>query len=68
MLSLGFDKQFNKILFAAAVIHIIILFMLIPNFYAIGTSVSMGITEVFVTIVMFIFVLRKTKLFKANNV
>jgi PST family polysaccharide transporter len=68
MLSLGFDKQFNKILFAAAVIHIIILFMLIPNFFAIGTSISMGITEGFVTLTMFIFVLKKTIVFKNKNV
>ena len=68
MLSLGLDKQVNKILFAAAVIHIIILFILIPNFYAIGASISMGITEGFVTLAMFIFVFRKTKVFKAKNV
>jgi len=68
MLSLGFDKQFNKILFAAAVIHIIILFLLIPDFFATGASISMGITEGFVTLAMFIFVIRKTKVFKAENV
>ena len=68
MLSLGFDKQFNKILFVAAVIHIIILFLLIPDFFAIGTAVSMGITEGFVTLAMFILVFRKTKVFKAKNV
>ena len=68
MLSLGFDKQFNIILFAAAVIHITLLFLLIPNFLEIGTAVSMCITEVFVTLLMFIFVLRKTKVFKAKNV
>jgi len=64
MLPLGFDKQFNKILFAAAVIHIIFLIILIPEFFAAGTSAAMNITEIFVTASMFIFVFRKTLIFK----
>jgi PST family polysaccharide transporter len=64
MLPLGFDKQFNIVLLFAAVIHLILLFILIPEFFAAGTSVAMNITEGFVTASMFIFVLRKTLVFK----
>lgn len=68
MLSLGFDKQFNKILIVAAVIHIVFLFVLIPNLFEVGTSISMVITEAFVTSAMFIFVIRKTEVLGNKNV
>jgi PST family polysaccharide transporter len=63
MIPLGFDKPFNKTLFFAALIHIIFLFLLIPEYLAIGTSIAMLITETFVSISMIIFILRKTKIF-----
>jgi polysaccharide transporter, PST family len=68
MLSLGFDNQFNKILFAAALIHIAFLFLLIPNLFEVGTSISMLITEAFVTSAMIIFVIRKTQVLRNRNV
>jgi polysaccharide transporter, PST family len=68
MLSLSFDKQFNIILFVAAVIHILFLFILIPNLFEVGTSISMVITEAFVTSAMFIFVIRKTEVLRNINV
>lgn len=68
MLSLGFDKQFNKILFVAAVIHIVFLFVLIPNLFEVGTSISMVLTEAFVSSAMFIFVIRKTQVLRNKYV
>lgn len=68
MIPLGFDKQFNRILFIAALIHIIFLFLLIPELLALGTSVAMLITETFVSISMIIFIQRKTKIFDKSYV
>jgi len=55
MLPLGYDKLFNKIISGAAFIHIILLLTLIPEYFAIGTAVSVVITEFLVTFIMFIF-------------
>ena len=62
MLNLGFDKAFNRIIIAAALIHLTLLFLLIPHFAQIGTAISMLVTEVFVTTSMITFVLKR-KLF-----
>ncbi len=59
MLPLGYDKVFNKIISAAAFIHIILLLTLIPEYFAIGTAVSVIITEFLVTLLMFIFLKHK---------
>ena len=68
MLPMGVDKPFVKILLSAALVHIIVLFLLIPNFLAVGTSVSMLVTETFVTVMMFIFVYRKSQVLSYRNV
>jgi len=59
MLSLGYDKAFNKIMSSAAILHIIFLFVLIPNYLAFGTAISKVMTETLVAILTILFVMRK---------
>ncbi|MDY0083219.1 MAG: flippase [Ignavibacteriaceae bacterium] len=59
MLPLNFHKNFAKILFFAALINLSILFLIVPFYMEVGTSVSMLLTEIFVTVSFFIFVKRK---------
>lgn len=61
MLVFGMKKQFNKILLSAAVINTIIVLPMIYFYQAIGVSISMTITEMFVTLTMYI-VLRKNNI------
>ena len=64
MLPLGDDKTFNTIIGLAAVIHIFLLLILIPQYFAIGTAITVIITEFLVTLIMFTYLLRKKILFK----
>ena len=59
MLPLGYDKSFNKIISIAAILHFIFLLILVPNYYALGTTISMVITEALVTFLTIRFILRK---------
>lgn len=61
MLVFGMKKQFNKILLSAAVINTIIVLPMIYFYQAIGVSISMIITEIFVTVTMYI-------ILKKNNI
>lgn len=61
MLVFGMKKQFNKILLSAAVINTIIVLPMIYFYQAIGVSISMTITEIFVTVTMYI-------ILKKNNI
>lgn len=61
MLVFGMKKQFNKILLSAAVINTIIVLPMIYFYQAIGISISMTITEIFVTVTMYI-------ILKKNNI
>jgi PST family polysaccharide transporter len=51
-------KQFNKVLLSAAIVNTVIVLPMIYFYQAIGISISMTITEIFVTFTMYI-VLRK---------
>lgn len=62
MLVFGMKKQFNKILLSAAVINTVIVLPMIYFYQAIGVSISMTITEIFVTLTMYI-VLRKNNIY-----
>lgn len=62
MLVFGMKKQFNKILLSVAVINTIIVLPMIYFYQAIGVSISMIITEMFVTLTMYI-VLRKNNIY-----
>lgn len=61
MLVFGMKKQFNRILLSAAVINTIVVLPMIYFYQAIGVSISMTITEIFVTLTMYI-VLRKNNI------
>jgi PST family polysaccharide transporter len=56
MLPLNKQKNFSTILFFAAIINIVLSFTLVPKYFEIGTSISVLITEVFVTLSFFIFI------------
>ncbi len=59
MLPLGHEKAFNKIYSLAAVNHIIFLFVLVPKYFAFGTSISYLLTEFVVMLLTFLFVFKK---------
>ena len=54
MLVFGMKKQFNKVLLSAAIVNTVIVLPMIYFYQAIGVSVSMTITETFVTLSMYI--------------
>ena len=55
MLNFGYKKAFSNILIIASIINITLSFILVPMFYGIGTSVAVLISEIFVTLSMFIY-------------
>lgn len=64
MLPLGYDKSFNLIISLSALLHIILLLVLVPKHFAVGTSVAVVITEFVVTLLTYLFVMRKKILIK----
>lgn len=62
MLNTGHSKEFNRIISAAAFINLILIFVFVPQINEKGAALSMLITEIFVTVSMGIFVIRR-KLF-----
>ena len=56
MLPLNKQKSFTLILFFAAMINLTLSFIIVPIYFEIGTSISVLITEVFVTISFFVFI------------
>jgi len=59
MLTFNYKKAFSNILIAASVINIIIAFTLVPLYQHIGVSIAVLISELFVTLAMFIFLWNK---------
>ncbi len=59
MLPLGFDRHFFLIVALAAIINLSIAFLLVPFYQAIGTSIAVLVTEIFVTISMILFLYKK---------
>jgi PST family polysaccharide transporter len=55
MIPLNKQKSFSLILFFAAMINLVLSFILVPMYTKIGTAVSVLITETFVTIVMLVY-------------
>jgi len=68
MLPLGYDKSFNLIISLSALLHIFILFVLVPKYFAVGTSVAVVITEFVVTLLTYLFVQKKKILFSNNEI
>lgn len=62
MLVFGMKKQFNKILLNAAIVNTIIVLPMIYFYQAIGVSISMTITEIFVTVTMYV-ILKKNNIY-----
>ncbi len=61
MLNMGFKKEFANIIFIGAVFSIIMSIILVPIYLAIGTAITVLLTEILVTSQM-IFFLRKNKI------
>lgn len=61
MLVFGMKKQFNKVLLSVAIVNTVIVLPMIYFYQAIGVSVSMTITETFVTLSMY-YILRKNNI------
>lgn len=61
MLVLGMKKQFNRVLLSAAIVNTVIVLPMIYFYQAIGVSISMTITEIFVTSSMY-YILKKNNI------
>jgi PST family polysaccharide transporter len=59
MLTFNYKKAFSNILIGASVINIFLAFILVPLYQHVGISFSVLISEIFVTISMFIYLQRK---------
>ncbi|MFH1196002.1 MAG: flippase [bacterium] len=59
MLNLSFKKAFSQIIIVGAIINIVLSFVLVPLIFEIGSSISVFITESFVTFAMFLFLSKK---------
>lgn len=55
MLNLGYKKEFLKIVGIMGFINLLISFILVPKYFEVGTSITVAVIEVLVTISMFIF-------------
>jgi len=55
MLTFNYKKAFSNILICASVINIVLAFILVPFYQHIGISVSVLISEIFVTVAMFLY-------------
>lgn len=67
MLNVGFQKEFSLIIVSAAVINIILSFLIVPIYFEIGSSISVLITEIFVTITILIFLVKNGTIFRIWN-
>jgi PST family polysaccharide transporter len=59
MLTLNFKKAFSKILISASFLNLVLAFILVPSLKHVGISISVLISEIFVTLSMFIFLRSK---------
>jgi len=63
IIPLGYEKTLNKIVSTAAILHLILILVLVPKYFAVGTSVILVITEFIITFLTFLFVVKKKILF-----
>lgn len=59
MLNLSYNKQFTVIISLAALVNIILTFLLVPLYQELGSAISVLITEIFVTVSIIIFLMKK---------
>ena len=64
MLAFGMQKIFSRILFASAIVNFLLVFPLIYFFEALGLAVTVVLVEVFVTITMYIVLLKNNIILK----
>ncbi len=62
MLNLGYKKEFFKVIFYAGIGNLVLSFVLVPKFYAIGTAFAVTITEIIVSLGMWGFTHKKSLL------
>ncbi|MBD3842709.1 MAG: hypothetical protein IE909_12660 [Campylobacterales bacterium] len=55
MLNLGYKQAFSRILVAAAILGVGLSLILVPLYEGLGTSVTLLVVEVFVTVVMYVY-------------
>lgn len=67
MLNMKYNKEFTAIISFAAVINLVLSFLLIPYLNEIGSAISVLITEIMVASLIIIF-LSKNKFFKINEI
>jgi PST family polysaccharide transporter len=61
MLPLNKHKNFSSILFFAAILNLTLSFIVVPIYFEVGTSISVLLTEIFITLAFFVFI-------KKNNI
>jgi len=59
MLTFNYKEAFSKILISASIINILLAFILVPLYQHIGISFAVLISEIFVTVFMFLFLQNK---------
>jgi len=59
MLTLSYKKEFSKILIFASIINVTLAFIMVPVFKHIGISISVLLSEIFITVSMFLFLQNK---------
>jgi len=59
MLTLSYKKEFSKILIFASIIDVTLAFIMVPVFKHIGISISVLLSEIFITVSMFLFLQNK---------
>ncbi|MCH7774528.1 MAG: flippase, partial [Bacteroidetes bacterium] len=68
MLPLGYDRAFNRIISSAALVHILLLIVIVPAYFAVGASIAVVITEFVVTLLTYLFVQKKKILYSNNEI
>jgi PST family polysaccharide transporter len=56
MLPLNKHKNFSSILFFAAILNLTLSFIVVPIYFEVGTSISVLLTEIFITLAFFVFI------------
>ncbi|ADY73990.1 polysaccharide biosynthesis protein [Desulfurobacterium thermolithotrophum DSM 11699] len=59
MLNFNYKKAFSKILVSASIINILLAFVLVPLYQHVGISFAVLISEIFVTVSMFVYLQKK---------
>jgi polysaccharide transporter, PST family len=67
MLTFNFKKEFSNILIIASIVNMILAFILVPVLKDIGTSISVLISEIAVTLIMYLFLRSKGILFNSRG-